>query len=262
MAARSKPTPKIRIVPLADLVLDKNNTNKGTTRGRELLSKSLAAYGAGRSVLVDKNNKVIAGNKTVEQALAAGMRSIAVIEGDGSMLVAVQRGDLDLNKDERAKQLAVADNRIAELDLNWDLGQLDKMKFDIPMFDAAELKDLKGLEEAEADDVSGVARSDGSLLEKLNVIIEDPKTKVKRGDRWTLGAHILICESVIKDWPKWIKFLTAGRLFCPFAGPLVMVSEQSKSTPLLLVQPDTYIAGHIIDRFLELNKKETVKKVA
>jgi len=109
--------PKVRVVPITKLVLDEKNANKGTKRGRELLGDSLEKYGAGRSVVVDRHNRVIAGNKTVEAAVAAGMKSIAVIETDGSSLVAVQRGDLDLKKDKKARELAIADNRIGEIDL-------------------------------------------------------------------------------------------------------------------------------------------------
>ncbi|MGB7188016.1 MAG: hypothetical protein WBD21_15615, partial [Candidatus Acidiferrales bacterium] len=111
--------PKIRVVPISRLVLDEKNANRGTKRGRELLEESLERYGAGRSVVVDRHDRVIAGNKTVEAARAAGMKSIAVIETDGTSLVAVQRGDLDLVKDKKARELAIADNRVGELDLEW-----------------------------------------------------------------------------------------------------------------------------------------------
>jgi hypothetical protein len=55
--------PKLRVVPIAQLVLDEKNANKGTKRGRELLGKSLEKYGAGRSVVVDRHNRVIAGTR-------------------------------------------------------------------------------------------------------------------------------------------------------------------------------------------------------
>ena len=42
--------PKVRVVPITQLVLDEKNANKGTKRGRELLEESLEKYGAGRSV--------------------------------------------------------------------------------------------------------------------------------------------------------------------------------------------------------------------
>src|ERR1700747_2954283 len=94
---------KVRTIPIKQLVLDERNANKGTKRGRELLEASLEKYGAARSVVVDRHNRVIAGNKTVEAAVAGGMKSIAVIETDGSSLVAVQRGDLDLKRDKKAR---------------------------------------------------------------------------------------------------------------------------------------------------------------
>jgi hypothetical protein len=40
------------MVPIAQLVLDENNANKGTKRGRELLEESFEQYGAGRAVVV------------------------------------------------------------------------------------------------------------------------------------------------------------------------------------------------------------------
>jgi hypothetical protein len=79
--------PKIRVVPIAELILDEKNANKGTKRGRALLEESLGKYGAACSVVVDRNQRVIAGNKTIEAAVAAGMKSTAVIETDGSSLV-------------------------------------------------------------------------------------------------------------------------------------------------------------------------------
>jgi hypothetical protein len=126
--------PKLRVVSITQLVLDEKNANKGTKRGRELLGNSLEKYGAGRSVVVDRHNRVIAGNKTVEAAVAAGMKSIAVIETDGSSLVAVQRGDLDLKKDKKARELAIADNRVGELDLEWNPEVLASLDVDLKQF--------------------------------------------------------------------------------------------------------------------------------
>jgi hypothetical protein len=72
--------PKLRVIPIAPLVLDEKNVNKGTKRGRELLEESLEKYGGGRSVVADRHNRVIAVDKTVEAAVAAGMKSSSVIE--------------------------------------------------------------------------------------------------------------------------------------------------------------------------------------
>ena len=121
---------------LADLTPDPNNANLGTERGMSLLETSLAQFGAGRSILVDKHGKIIAGNKTAETAGSLGMDDVIVVETDGTKVVAVQRTDLDLDNDIKARELAYADNRISELDLNWDLEKLQK--------DLAEGIDLEG----------------------------------------------------------------------------------------------------------------------
>src|SRR5580658_9932886 len=126
--------PRVRVIPIAQLILDEKNANKGTERGRELLGKSLETYGAGRSVVVDRNNRVIAGNKTLEAARTAGFESIAVIETDGSSLVAVRRGDLDLKRDKKARELAIADNRVGELDLEWNPEALASLDVDLTQF--------------------------------------------------------------------------------------------------------------------------------
>jgi hypothetical protein len=137
----SKPT--VRVLPLSSLTLDTQNANRGSARGRKMLEDSLRKLGAGRSVLVDREGRVIAGNKTVETARKLGLKEIAVIETDGETLVAVRRGDLDLTTDKRAVELAVADNRVAEIDLDWNAEVLAALDIDLGQFwDEEELAEL------------------------------------------------------------------------------------------------------------------------
>jgi hypothetical protein len=178
--------PNVRVVPIAQLILDAKNANKGTKRGRQLLGKSLEKYGAARSVVVDRNNRVIAGNKTVEAARAAGMKSISVIETDGSSLVAVQRGDLDLKRDKKARELAIADNRVGEIDLEWNPEVLASLDADLAQFWNenelnALLKDFRGTQLSAPEP-------------KLDQAAElQKKWKTKRYQVWEIGAHRLMC---------------------------------------------------------------------
>lgn len=55
---------------ISDLHFDNKNINKGSEFGTALLEKSIRETGLGRSVLVDKNNVLIAGNKTVEAEIS------------------------------------------------------------------------------------------------------------------------------------------------------------------------------------------------
>jgi len=114
-----------------DLTPDPVNANQGTARGRSMLETSVRRYGFGRSVLADRNGRVIAGNKTVEAAGAAGENPrIILVPTTGKELVVVQRTDLDLSKDVEAKELAVADNRTSELGLQWNVASLQQLEKD------------------------------------------------------------------------------------------------------------------------------------
>jgi hypothetical protein len=130
---------------LSDLIQDKRNANKGTKRGAEAVAKSLRDYGAGRSVLVDRNGNVLAGNQTVKAASTAGIdQDVILVETDGSQLVVVQRTDLDLN-DPKARALAIADNRASELGLEWDPVNLAEFSTGLdlqPFFSTAELAEI------------------------------------------------------------------------------------------------------------------------
>lgn len=121
MAARKKSKP---VKNITDLSRDPQNANKGTERGRSMLERSLKETGAGRSILVDKNGSVIAGNKTLE-AWGEIAEDVEVVHTDGQKLVVVQRDDLDLVDDDgQARRLAFLDNRTSEVDINWDVSQI------------------------------------------------------------------------------------------------------------------------------------------
>ena len=69
---------EIKEAKLNDLIQDDRNLNKGTERGQQLIEKSLREFGAGRSVLIDKNNRIIAGNKTHKNAELAGLDDVII----------------------------------------------------------------------------------------------------------------------------------------------------------------------------------------
>jgi hypothetical protein len=103
---------------------DRKNANKGTERGRYMVEASLRETGAGRSILLDKDGRIIAGNKTFEAASDIGL-PVRVVETDGTELVAVKRTDLDLDDDTgTARKLAYYDNRSAQVGLDWDAEQM------------------------------------------------------------------------------------------------------------------------------------------
>lgn len=110
---------KITETNIEKLRQDDKNFNKGTKRGRELIDKSIRKFGAGRSILLDKNNRIIAGNKTQELAREAGIKKVIVIDAKPDELVAVRRGDVDLDS-EKGREMALADNATGAANLDWD----------------------------------------------------------------------------------------------------------------------------------------------
>ena len=106
------------ITKISDLVPDANNYNKGTEFGQGLIEKSIRKNGLGRSLLIDRNGKVIAGNKTLEATVASGFDEdkIRVIKTDGTELIVVQRTDLDLDT-RKGKEMALADNATSKANI-------------------------------------------------------------------------------------------------------------------------------------------------
>ena len=104
---------------ISDLRFDDKNFNKHSEYGMGLLEKSLRENGAGRSILIDKNNNIIAGNGIIEAAGNIGLEDLQIVETDGSKIVAVKRTDITIDSKE-GREMALADNATAEADLVWD----------------------------------------------------------------------------------------------------------------------------------------------
>lgn len=104
---------------IESLVPDNKNFNKGTQFGDHLMDESLRRFGLGRSILIDKNNRIIAGNKTAEKAADIGFTDVVVVEVDGNQLVAVKRKDIDLDSS-KGREFALADNATGKANLAWD----------------------------------------------------------------------------------------------------------------------------------------------
>ena len=111
---------------------DKRNFRKHSDKNKNLINKSLKECGAGRSIVIDNEDNIIAGNGIYEQAQKLGLKT-KIIETDGSELVVVKRTDLATN-DEKRKQLAVMDNSTSDTsEFDFELLQED--------FDTEELED-------------------------------------------------------------------------------------------------------------------------
>ena len=78
----------LEIDSIKDLKPDPQNARKRTDRSASLIQESIQRYGTARSIVIDEDNRILAGNGTVEGAKALGLENIKVIETDGSEGVA------------------------------------------------------------------------------------------------------------------------------------------------------------------------------
>lgn len=202
---------------------DDNNANKGTERGKKLLTQSVRELGGGRSVLLDKNGKLIAGNKTFDAAQEVGLK-VRIVQAGRDELVAVQRADLDLNDSSgEARRLAYMDNRVGELDLNWDAEQLaDDMAAGLELdgvgFLEGELRQL--LDQAGIGDEAG--KDPGDQSEKGDGLTV--KWGAEAGQVWKMGNHRLICGDAT-DMVNMDRLMGSDKAALTFTSPPYWVGK-------------------------------------
>jgi ParB-like chromosome segregation protein Spo0J len=126
---------------LSDLKSDKRNARKRTPRSASMLTESLQQVGAARSIVIDEDNNILAGNGTVEAAGQVGIERVRVIEADGNEIIAVRRSNLS---DEQKLKLSLYDNRTAEL-AEWDLQVLGELGDDVDLSQFFNPDELQGL---------------------------------------------------------------------------------------------------------------------
>lgn len=97
---------------MEEIKFDKRNYRLHNNENKRVIKKSLKELGAGRSIVIDNEGEIIAGNGVYEQAQKLGIKT-KIVETDGSELVVVKRTDLATGDDKR-KKLALADNAASD----------------------------------------------------------------------------------------------------------------------------------------------------
>ena len=128
---------KEKVIDIEELAQDRHNFNRGNEQGQELMERSFKELGAGRSILLDRNGNIIAGNKSQKAAIAAGIKRVRVVETTGDELVAVKRTDVDIDSAE-GRKMAYLDNLTTQVNLTWDQTELEAVQADVEGFDIAD----------------------------------------------------------------------------------------------------------------------------
>jgi hypothetical protein len=115
MAGRRRPSlqpvPAPTEITLESLVQDPKNARRRTQRSTGMIERSLREFGAARSLVIDEEGVILAGNGTAEAAASIGIDRVLVVPADGRTLVAVQRTDLS---PAQKAEYGVADNRSSD----------------------------------------------------------------------------------------------------------------------------------------------------
>lgn len=190
-AARRPATTVAGVKPvthLRDLTPDPANARKHTPRNVGTIVSALHEVGAARSIVIDEDGVVLAGNATIEAAAEAGIERVRVVEADGQTIIAVRRSGLTPVQKAR---LALYDNRAAELADGWDAEVLRELQAqDVQLDDLWTPEELADVLAAVIEPVGGQADPDA--------VPEARATDIKAGDLFEVGRHRLLCGDSTK----------------------------------------------------------------
>ena len=188
---------KEKVINIEELEQDLHNFNKGTEAGQQLMERSFKELGAGRSILLDRNGNIIAGNKSQKAAIAAGIKRVRVIETTGDELVAVKRTDVDIDTAE-GRKMAYLDNLTTQVNLTWDETEIQAVQADVEGFDVGDfgvsIDQLPGNPFDVKEPTGETTQTEQPQAEEDDFDPDEVhETKVKTGDVWLLGEHRLMC---------------------------------------------------------------------
>lgn len=161
---------------------DPRNARRHNARNIDLIAGALEDVGAARSIVIDEDNQILAGNATVAAAARAGFERVRVVEAAGDELIAVRRAGLTPAQKTR---LALYDNRAAEL-ADWDTDVLRELDVAIDLSDFWTTAERRALFPP-----LPVAGDPGAQVDHADELREQWQTE--RGQVWQIGRHRLLC---------------------------------------------------------------------
>jgi DNA modification methylase len=161
----------------------KPNLNNARTHSKHQIRQiadSIRIFGFTNPVLIDSNQKIIAGHGRVEAAKLRGMSQVPTIR-------------IESLTEEQVRAYVIADNKLAE-NAGWDKSILaielqHLLTVDCPDFDVT----ITGFEVAEIDVILEEASETSAMEEPVPQPIFDHAAITESGDLWLLGKHKVLC---------------------------------------------------------------------
>ena len=239
-------------IPVGDLALLPGNPRQGDVGA---VSESMRINGVYQPIIVNRGThtgrplEVIAGNHRAQAAKALGHDTVPAVI-------------LDVD-DEQATRIALADNRTSDL-ATYDNEALAAMLQNLPDltgtgYDGDDLDQIL----ADTEDGSTAHHEDdvGEVLAAADALWGEPRHEVRRGDVWELsGRHILVAAQLHDQHGHWTPYLVR-RQFYPYPDLFLTLSQHGIDHDMLLVQPNTYLAGHLLDKHTSVHGEDSVTKL-
>lgn len=251
-------------MPLSDLQRAPRNP-KG--HAAAIISESMNVHGYVEAITLDeRTGRLVAGHGRLDElearkAAEGDPPEGIVVDKTGAWLVPVQRG-WSSKDDAQAENYLLVSNQ-GTIAGGWVDEELRAMVGEL--VEAGELKG-SGFTDDEvaallADDEEK-ERSNGSLLSLADVTVGEPSHQVHHGEHYLLGGrHHLVVAKVIAEWSLWVDLLQSDRLFVPYPGVYVPLSQQASNHDLVMVQPNLYLAGHVLDKWAAVHGADSITKV-
>lgn len=229
----------------------------------EAIMESMRVNGLYRPVYAQTSTgRILAGNHTYAAALELGATRLPVVW-------------LDVD-DEAALRVMAVDNRAADLGTYDDALLLDLLaslqNTDLELlgtgYDDDAVTAILAAEAAAADADLGTDLDDnrapttGEMLAIADVTMGEPRHKVHHGEVWRLGRHMLVIARVHDEHPVWLRWLEADMVFAPYPEPYLTSGTLAEERALLLVQPNVFLAGHLIDKHVSTHPDDDLVQVA
>lgn len=245
------PENQIIDTPLGELTLNPENPRTITPEALASLVRSIEAEPGmlrARPVVARLDGTIIAGNMRYRAAQELDLETVPAI-----------RVDID---DDRARLWMLRDNNEygewESQELAQMLASLDTAGADLELsgFATGELTDLLKLLEPPEQPIDR-----GDALATLDVSLGAPEHVVEKGEVWMVGEHHLVVASVYDGWPIYAALLNEGDLFVPYPTPILPLTKRARENRLVMVQSDVFLAGHLLDKYADVNGGERVYKV-
>ena len=165
-------------IPIAEIIPYENNPRKND-KAVDVVAKSIREFGFRWPIMLDKDNRIIAGHTRLKAAIKLGLQEVPVIWAE------------DLTE-EQTKAFRIMDNKSHEY-AQWDFPLLveefkglKEVNFDLS---------LTGFSQRELDALINPEDMEGDLPD-----LNKPKYQIVNGEIYQLGKHRLLCgDSTNKD---------------------------------------------------------------